>query len=78
MITTKYCNISACFDSSIFMYFAVTAPLKEHQYENNIQNEYNLTFEDFTCLEIMIATTVDKYIKNKKENLCLETQKKKI
>ena len=47
MITTNYCNVSAEFDSGTFMYFGVSAPLREHQFCNSIQDEYNLSFGDF-------------------------------
>jgi hypothetical protein len=67
MITTNYCNVQAIFDTGTFMYFGVSTPLKEHQYTCNIQDEYNLSFEDFTALEIMIASVVDRYIKHKKD-----------
>jgi hypothetical protein len=65
MITTKNCNVSAQFDSGSFMHFGVSAPLKH--YFNNIQDEYNLSFEDFQNLEILIASVVDKYLDHKKE-----------
>jgi hypothetical protein len=48
------------------MYFGVSAPLHKHQYQNNIQDEYNLSFEDFQNLEILIAGVVDKYLEHKK------------
>ena len=65
MIQTPLCSVSAAFDSGTFMHFGVTAPLKENQYTNSIQGEYNLSFEDFTVLEILIAQTVSEYLKGK-------------
>jgi len=67
MIVGKDCTVSANFDSGTFINFGVSAPLNEHQYTNSIQDEYNLSFEDFTVLEIMIASTVDKYITMKEK-----------
>jgi len=67
MISTGKVNVSAQFDSGTFMHFGVSAPLKENQYTNSIQDEYMLSFEDFTMLEIMIASTVDKYITMKEK-----------
>ena len=68
MICTNYCNVSADFDSGTFMYFGVSAPLREHQYCNSIQDEYNLDYEDFKRLEILIAGVVDNYLKYKTED----------
>jgi hypothetical protein len=67
MITANHCNVQACFDTGTFQYFSVTAPLKKHQYQNSIQDEYNLSYEDFTALEILIAGVVDKYLKEKEK-----------
>ena len=65
MICTNYCNVSATFDSGTFQFFGISAPLREHQYCNSIQDEYNLSFEDFTRLEILIAGVVDNYLEYK-------------
>jgi len=68
MIEAKHCTVQANFDSGSFQNFGITAPLHNHQYQNSIQSEYNLSFKDFQVLEIMIAEVVNKYLKefNKK------------
>jgi hypothetical protein len=67
MIQANFCTVSAQFDSGTFMYFGVTVPLKEEQYTSSIQTEYNLSYGDFTALEILIAGTVSDYLKRKND-----------
>ncbi len=67
MIRGKKCIVSANFDSGTFMNIGVSAPLRENQYTNSIQDEYGLSYKDFTMLEIMIARTVDRYITMKEK-----------
>uniref|UniRef100_A0A6H1ZC16 Uncharacterized protein n=1 Tax=viral metagenome TaxID=1070528 RepID=A0A6H1ZC16_9ZZZZ len=57
--------VSAIFDVGVFKdNFAVASmPDKNNQYGENIQTKYNLTKQDFTNLEIIIATAIYKYIK---------------
>jgi hypothetical protein len=69
MVEAKNCYVSANFDTGVFMNFSITAPLKENQYTNSIQDEYNLSFDDFQNLEILIAGVVSKYLESKKGNL---------
>ena len=67
MVESKNCTVSANFDSGTFMNIGLSAPLHKHQYQNNIQDEYNLSFEDFNNLEILISGAIDKYLDYKKE-----------
>ena len=68
MITAKNCVVSASFDSGTFSgCFAVSAnePTSYCATRTNIQSVYNLSFDDFTALEILIAHTVNDYLERK-------------
>ena len=67
MIQTKTVNVSASFDSGTFMCFSVSnAKAKGYSsHETNIQSAYNLTDKDFVALEILIASSINNYIKGK-------------
>lgn len=67
MILSKYVAVAASFDSGTFKGFSVTAnnPTSYNDNDTNIQAVYNLSYEDFTTLEILIASTVGNYLKGK-------------
>ena len=66
MIVSNKHNIGVCanFDSGTFLNFSVfKANFKSYnKNDTNIQATESLTFEDFTALEIMIASTVSKFL----------------
>jgi len=58
-------GVTAEFDSGTFMYFSVVSVKNPQSYNSsdcNIQAVENLTFEDFTALEIMIGQTVSDFL----------------
>ncbi len=63
MISTDTCIITANFDSGTFKHIGVSPP-DTSRMGQNIQSYYNLSFEDFTTLEILIAGIVNKYLKS--------------
>lgn len=67
MISSEEITVSARFDTGSFMFFGVVYNNPHSYNENNvnIQSVYNLSFEDFTALEILICSVVTKYVKEK-------------
>ena len=58
-------GVQAQFDSGSFMHFSVVSTKNPESYctnDNNIQSVENLTFEDFTALEIMIGQAVSNFL----------------
>ena len=64
IITGKRVAVSAHFDSGTFLHFNVsnsqTKGYSDH--ETNIQTTYNLSFDDFTALSIMIESVINQYL----------------
>lgn len=61
-------GVSAQFDSGRFMNFSVFScknPTSYNSMDSNIQSVENLSFEEFTALEAIIANSVDNFIKMK-------------
>ena len=67
MIISKNVNVSAQFDTGDFTgKFAVHYNGKGYSsWDNCIQKQYDLSFDDFRILEAMIAGTVEKYLEAK-------------
>lgn len=70
-------GVSAEFDSGTFMHFSVVSTKHPRSFslaDSNIQSVENLSFEDFTLLEIMIGQTVSYFLDMKKrEKVLTET-----
>ena len=69
MIISEKVNVSAEFDTGDFTgKFKVNFNGKGYSsWDNCIQKQYNLSFDDFKILELLICSTVEKYL-NSKEN----------
>ena len=67
MIILNKVAVSANFDSGTFLGFSVATSRTDtyNSNETNIQSAYNLSFEDFQALEVLIALATDNYIKDK-------------
>lgn len=53
-------------------------PSSDNSSDNNIQSVENLTFEDFTALEIMISQSITNFLDMKyREKVAIQTQKNK-
>ena len=68
MIKYNGVAVSALFDSGDFMStFKVICNTKSlHSFDMNIQQVYDLSYDDFNVLSILIADVVSKYLKEKK------------
>ena len=70
-------GVSAEFDSGTFMNFSVVStknPLSYCGTDCNIQSVENLTFEDFTALEIMIGQAVSNFLDMKHREIELSKE----
>lgn len=66
--------VSAEFDTGIFMHFNIMSTKNKNtilESHTDIQDIEQLTFEDFTALEIMIAETVSRFLDMKHRELGL-------
>jgi len=68
MISNEVCSVSAEFDTGSFMYFSVSGPTDDKGYGTNIQDKYNLSFEDFFVLEYLMNKTITEYLEKKNDN----------
>lgn len=81
MITNKNnIDVRAAFDSGQFLHFTVTSTKNNGSYvpaDYQIQKVENLTFEDFTALEIVIGQAVSNFLDMKHRELeRLENEKR--
>jgi len=67
MIESTHIIVDAVFDTGKFMYISLSVPLskRKQKYNGSIQENYNLTKEDFIVIETFIAVTINKYLKSK-------------
>lgn len=67
MIVSKNITVSSEFDSGDFMgSFSVHAKSESYDvYDTCIQKVYDLSFDDFKALEVLIAGTVEQYLATK-------------
>ena len=67
MIISKNINVNANFDSGTFIgTFSIHKNSKSYNHtDNSIQDNYNLTFDEFNILETLIATAVEQYLEIK-------------
>ena len=64
MVVSKNITVSSKFDSGDFMgVFSIHAKSKSYDvYNTCIQKVYDLSFDDFKVLEVLIAGTVEQYL----------------